>query len=135
MNIRASSTFRPGAISAIQARITPRVVAAVTKATSAVLASALEKVPVDTGELQSSGHMLVTLEGDQVVGRVIFDAPHAAFVEFGTGIRGSASPGRGTGIAYSATWSGMPAQPYVRPAIDENQDTIVGCFRDEGFNV
>ena len=135
MNIRASSNFRPGNVAAVQERVTARVVTAVTRGTESVLNTALANVAVDTGELQSSGHMTITLEGQRVNGLVIFDADHAAYVEFGTGIRGAASPGAGKGIAYSATWRGMPAQPYIRPALDSNRGEIVGAFRDQGFKV
>ena len=135
MNIRATSNFRPGNVAAIQEGITRRVITAVTRGSELVLNSALGAVPVDTGELQSSGHMTVTLEGQIVTGRIIFDADHAAYVEFGTGIRGAASPGAGKGIAYSSTWRGMPAQPYIRPALDSNRREIVGEFREQGFKV
>lgn len=40
--------------------------------------------------------------------------PHAAYVEFGTGIRGAAT-GRFAG-GYDGEWPGMEAQPYMYPA-------------------
>lgn len=134
MNIRATSSFRPGNLAAVQEAITARVLRATTKTTQAVLDDALEKVPVDIGDLQSSGHMVVTLEGQTVHGSVIFDADHAAYVEFGTGIRGAASPGAGP-YPYKADWPGMPAQPYARPALDENEGTFKDNLRAEGFKV
>lgn len=134
MNIRSSATFQPGNIAAIQERITARVLSATTKGTQRILNTALELVPVDTGELQTSGHLVVTLEGQLVRGSVIFDAGHAAFVEYGTGIRGASSAGAGP-WDYNPEWPGMPAQPYLRPALDQNTSAIMGDFRDEGFKV
>jgi HK97 gp10 family phage protein len=135
MNIRATSSFRPGNVAAVMDRITARAIAATSKATQRVLDTALEIVPVDTGELQSSGKLTITLTGQYVKGTVSFDADHAAFVEFGTGIRGAASAGAMSGISYSSTWPGIPSQPYLRPALYQNQQATLGDFRDEGFKV
>lgn len=67
---------------------------------SIILEDSQALVPVDTGELKNSGHI------DDTNGvRVIYDAGHAMFVEFGT---------------YK-----MNAQPYIRPAIDNGQARIV----------
>jgi HK97 gp10 family phage protein len=54
--------------------------------------------PVDTGYLRESGHL--ELLSDNVL--IVFDAEYASYVEFGT--------------------SKMEAQPFLRPALDENQD-------------
>jgi HK97 gp10 family phage protein len=67
---------------------------------SIVLEDSQALVPVRTGELKDSGHIEDT---DGV--NVIYDAEHAVFVEFGT---------------YK-----MAAQPYLRPAMDENEGKIV----------
>jgi hypothetical protein len=61
-------------------------------------------------------------------------SPHAAYVEFGTGQRGAASAGAGNG-PYSETWPGMPAQPYLRPALDTARPAILGAFARRGFRV
>jgi hypothetical protein len=87
---------------------------------------------VDTGELQASIGTATNWEGQRVTGSVSASAKHAAYVEFGTGIRGAASPGAGPG-PYSPTWPGMIAQPYLRPSIDSSHDAILGAFKDEGF--
>ena len=122
-------------MAAVQERVTKLVVAAVTKGTEQVLATSQELVAVDTGDLKGSGHMTVTLEGQVVTGRVIYDSDHAAYVEFGTGIRGAASPGTGKGIVYSSTWKGMPAQAFLRPALDNNKENTISAFRELGFSV
>lgn len=46
-------------------------------------------VPVDTGDLKRSGHTRYSEKGFR--GSIVYDADHAAFVEFGTGRRGSSS--------------------------------------------
>ncbi len=99
-------------------RITPAAVEGVTAWANLVLHRAQELVPVRTGELRDSGRVDVVVDGKKAVGRVVFDAGHAGYVEYGTGLRGSSSSGAGP-YAYSSTWPGMPAQPYLRPASDE----------------
>ncbi|MBQ4090411.1 MAG: HK97 gp10 family phage protein [Clostridia bacterium] len=42
--------------------------------------------------------------------------PHAAYVEFGTGVRGAQSAGVAPGGRYDGDWPGMAAQPYMYPA-------------------
>ena len=68
-----------------------------------LLKRAQENAPVRTGELRDSGH----IDGDAVV----FSAGHARFVEFGT--------------------SRMAARPFLRRAIDENQNEILQAMADE----
>ncbi len=114
-------------------RYVPRLVAAVTEGCEAVTIEAKALCPVDTGELQASIHVAsVELVGTVVTGSVVADAPHAAYVEFGTGIRGSESPGAGAG-PYSPTWPGMPAQPYLRPALDSSHGAIVDAYSHQGL--
>ncbi len=102
----------------VESRVTPAAIEGVTAWANLVLTRAQQLVPVRTGELRDSGHVDVTVDGKRVVGRVVFDADHAAYVEYGTGIRGSSSAGAGD-VSYSSSWPGMPAQPYLRPASDE----------------
>lgn len=135
MNIRATSDFRPGSFAKLEALIVPRIIKAVGSGAAAVATEAKVLVPVDTGELQASIGTTVAWEGQQVNGTVQAVAPHASYVEFGTGIAGAASSGAGSGIAYSPTWKGMPAQPYMRPALDTGRPAILSAFRDEGFEV
>lgn len=68
--------------------------------------AAKELVPVDTGTLKRSIHM-EDVPGELAVA-VGTDVPYAPFVEFGT--------------------SRQPAQPYLRPALDENKGEIVREF-------
>lgn len=97
--------------------------------TGNVLDTARQLVPVDTGELKESGRVTVAETGKTVAAAVSFDADHAMFVEFGTGVRGAASAGAGDG-PYSTTWKGMPAQPYLRPAFEEHRNAAQSMTRE-----
>ena len=86
-------------------------------------------VPVDTGALRESIGWSAEDEGGTIVGTVSADTPYASYVEYGTGARGAASPGAGP-YPYTMTWPGMPAQPYMRPAIDTARPQIKAVFAD-----
>ena len=134
LDIRSSVSFRPGNLGAILQKVTGRVVDATTKGTEIVLNRAKENCPVRTGALQASGKMVVTLEGLTVRGQVIFDEDYAMFVEAGTGVRGAASAGAISGVSYSSTWPGMPAQPYCRPSpLRISGEIFLQCFRGQGL--
>lgn len=135
MNFKATSTFKPVDVSRAMQKIVPAMVAAVTEACGAVANEAEAIVPVDTGELRASiGVGPVALEGNAVTGTVEATAPYAAYVEYGTGIRGAASAGAGPG-PYSGSWPGMPAQPYLRPSLDTARPDIIEAFARRGFKV
>jgi HK97 gp10 family phage protein len=104
------------------------VLALVTWAT-AVFNSSQELVPVDTGELKESGHVVVTQTGKTVSAAVVYDSEHSVFLEYGTGIRGAASAGAGDG-PYNPNWPGQPAQPYLRPAFDQHRDEAQSMTRE-----
>ena len=132
MNLRATATFRAGDLSRIESLLVPRIIEAVTVGTQAVFDESQVLVAVDTGELKASGSQAVEWKGQKVTGTIVYSAEHAAFVEFGTGIRGSESAGAGP-VAYNPTWPGMPAQPYIRPALDAKQGEIKEAFAAQGF--
>jgi len=85
-------------------------------------------VPVDTGALKQSINttILPTTEGvDVSLGTNLHYAP---YVEFGTGVKGS-STGRAYGdhvapVDYSVEWKGQNAQPFLRPALYDNESNI-----------
>ncbi len=131
MNMTSFAKYQPRSDGGrfIEARITEAVTRAITNWADRVLVAAQGYVPVRSGELRDSGHVEVTEAGKTVYAAVVFDAPHSAFVEFGTGIRGAASPGAGPG-PYSPTWPGMPSQPYLRVAFDELRDQAEPMARE-----
>ncbi len=127
--IRATAQFTPrndiGRF--IAERITPAVRQATLDAGQIVLSEAQDVVPVDTGALRNSGQVTVRETDTSIIADVAFTEPYAAYVEFGTGIRGSQSPGAGP-YPYNPAWPGMAAQPYLRPALDTARPEMLGEF-------
>ena len=117
------------------AAIAPSVEAAVTNGANAVLAISRQYVPVDTGELVSSGGVEVEMKGLQIVGAVTYTAGHAAYVEMGTGRRGAESGHGAPGIEYDPNWPGMSGTPYLRPALDSGRPDILAAFAEQGFTI
>lgn len=139
----ATATFRPTQ-SAEQfiSGITARVVASMDQAQDVVVDEARGNAPWLTGELAGSVHKLpVRIVGNQVIGSVVADAFYAAFVEFGTGLRGSGTypyPLPQSGVPYTGRWiydyrhiqwKGMPARPFMRPSLDSTRGPVMRCFR------
>lgn len=129
--------------------IVPRIVIAVTQGCEAVVGEAQMLCPVgSTGELVGSIHTAsVAVVGTTVQGSVVADAPHAGFVEFGTGTEGAGTypyelPE--SGVPYTNTWQydfrnqdwkGHEAQPFMRPAVDTAAPEIRAAFEKQGFKV
>ena len=142
----ATAKFTRGNTAGLLAKVAAGLYDGVLAAATLIEAEAISRCPVDTGALVSSIGIDIT-RGIQNVGsgaalssslfgvsaRVAPHEPYAAYVEFGTGQRGAESAGAGPG-PYSPTWRGMPAQPYMRPALDNNraeaEDAIKSAVRD-----
>ncbi len=145
MNIRANATFKAGDFARLESLLVPRLIAAVDAATELVLGASQQLVPVDTGDLVSSGGREVQWKGQKVTGSVSYTSAHASFVEFGTGLIGSGTypyplPESGVPITGSwiydykhQNWKGHIAQPYLRPALDLSHDGIIAGFLGRGF--
>jgi HK97 gp10 family phage protein len=86
--------------------------------------------PVLTGALRDSISSTVDDSGSTVVGSVGPHMDYAAYVEYGTGVRGASSAGAGP-YAYNPNWPGMAAHPYVRPSLDECKPTVLDMFRSQ----
>ncbi len=113
----------------IAQRITPAVMAATEEAAGVVLVEAQAIVPVRTGALRDSGKVGEAREvNGRATAEVIFTEPYSAYVEMGTGIRGSQSPGAGP-YPYNPAWPGMAAQPYLRPALDTARQEMLGIYQ------
>jgi HK97 gp10 family phage protein len=135
VNFAAKSAFKPADLVRLQRLFVPKIVAAVTEGCGAVVTEAQAIAPVLSGELKDSIHTAsVQLVGTVVSGTVIADSGHAAYVEFGTGIRGQSSPGAGEG-PYDPNWPGMESQPYMRPALDTARPEILAAYAKQGFKV
>lgn len=103
------------------------------QATSLVHAQAKLLAPVDTGNLAGSIHMTVKSHNDTLEGRVYTNVQYAPYVEFGTGVRGNGTypyDVQGLKLSYHESWTGMPAQPYMYPALKQNEQTIRKMFKD-----
>lgn len=104
-----------------------KILKAVKVATMNVQATAKHLCPVDTGNLRNRIHMSVKEDGDTVIGRVSNDTEYAMFVEFGTGVRGESSEhprADKLGLSYRPDWKGQVAQPFMYPALKQNEDFI-----------
>ena len=117
------------------------------EATKLVHGQAKALAPVDTGQLAGSIHMQVKDTGKELQGRVYTNVEHAAYVEFGTGVKGNGTypyqveglslEYRDKGWAYfdedKGEWictKGQEAQPYMYPALKENERTIKEMFKN-----
>ena len=122
------------------------------QATKLVHAQAKALAPVDTGNLAGSIRMEVKKSGKNLIGKVYTNVQYAPYVEFGTG-----STGQGTypykvknlklsyrdtpwvytpdgGETYYRT-NGQEAQPYMYPAIKQNEKNIKKLFKQGVGNV
>ena len=120
---------------------------AVNKATQLVHGQAKTLAPADTGQLRGSIHMQVKDTGKEIQGRVYTNVEHAPYVEFGTGIKGNGTypyqveglnlEYKNKGWAYydedKGEWiytKGQKAQPYMYPALKQNEKTIKKILKD-----
>lgn len=125
LGARAQFVPRNGLGQFIPAVITPAVLASVKAGCEVIQTAAQGYCPVDTGALRDSIGITITETGKTVVGVVAPTMPYASYVEYGTGRKGSPAP-------YAHTDKpGMVAQPYMRPAYEENRDSILDLFRGQ----
>ncbi len=87
---------------------------------------ALRLVPVRSGELKGSLKGRVIKRPGHINGKTVWaaeltaGAPHALFVEYGTGRRGRGTAGQPKPEGYRhGAHPGMEAQPYMRPALND----------------
>ena len=107
------------------------------KACALVERSAKEKAPKGTGELRRSITSRIEKDGNDVIGIVYTPLEYAPYVEFGTGL--FAENGGRTDVPWcyqddKGEWhstSGQHPQPYMRPALDENRDSVVRILKEE----
>lgn len=92
----------------------------------AVVSTAKQTVPVQTGTLRNSIHAKpATKQGNDIVSSVGTSLEYAPYVEFGTGVRGEATnENREVKVSYSGDWAGQIAQPFLFPALRMNKDKI-----------
>jgi HK97 gp10 family phage protein len=84
--------------------------------------------PVDLGDLRNSINTKTEVSSTGVKGIVYTNSDHAAYQEFGTGQRGSASPSppkADIDLEYREDWAGIEAQPFLYPALKNQEDKVV----------
>lgn len=118
------------------------------KATSLVQAQAKVLAPADTGNLRGSIHQEVKQRAGSVEGRVYTNVQYASYVEFGTGSKGNGTYPHdvdGLNLEYRDTpWvytpdggesfyrtNGQVAQPFMYPALKQNEKTIKNLFKTD----
>jgi HK97 gp10 family phage protein len=105
--------------------ISPAVKKSVQAACDVIAESARGFCPVDTGALRASIQVDVQqIAFQSITGTVAPTADYASYVEFGTGRLGDP-------IVPHTDKPGMIAQPYMRPAFDENKSAIEDLFREQ----
>jgi HK97 gp10 family phage protein len=106
------------------------------KACAIVERDAKIKAPKGSGELRRSIQSKIEVDGTDIRGIVFSPLEYAPYVEYGTGIE--AESGGRTDVPWCYqddkgewhTTSGMPPQPYMRPALDENREEIKRILRE-----
>ena len=110
---------------------------ALEKACMLVERTAKQKAPKGkTGELRNSITSKVEADGDELRGVVYTPLEYAPYVEYGTGL--FAEEGGRTDVPWNyqddeGNWhstSGMPPQPFLRPALDENRAEILRLLKE-----
>lgn len=82
--------------------------------------------PVKHGDLRKSISKQTIVRKGSIKGIIFTNSDHAAYVEFGTGIRGQYSNSNTeVNVTYKQDWSGMEAQPYLYPALKNNKDKVL----------
>ena len=106
---------------------------AISKGIKLVQSAARAECPVDHGELRGSIFTVVETEGRNVTGICYTDKKYGPYVEFGTGPKGQENH---EGISPDTTpvytqCTGQPAQPFLYPALKNNEKQIEQVIREE----
>jgi HK97 gp10 family phage protein len=86
--------------------------------------------PVRTGALQRSITHAETFDEDGVTIEVGTNSRYGAYVEFGTGDKGSAmyDGHMSEGVSFTMGWKGVRPRPYLRPALYDQEQILVDIF-------
>lgn len=88
--------------------------------------------PVDTGDLRKSIYRRTESNKSRVRGIVYTNSDHAAYMEFGTGQKGAeTNTNTEVSVSYKEDWTGVPAQPYMYPALKNNKDQVIKNIKDD----
>lgn len=105
------------------------------KALEQVRGTAEQLCPVDTGLLRGGLNTSTDESASEITGKVFTNIEYAPYVEYGTGRQGADSPSPPKSpkdISHREDWNGMPAQPFLYPALTQNANNgnITRCFAD-----
>lgn len=106
---------------------------------------AQDLVPIDTGDLKKSIHRETKKLKGKIASRIYTNSDHATYVEFGTGKVGEeTNQNTNVGVSYKQDkwlvnipdvgprWiKGQPAQPYLYPALKNNEERIIKNIRQD----
>lgn len=99
-----------------------------------VKGQAVTLAPKDTGALANSIHTKIKVNRGHIRAMCVTNLEYAPYQEFGTGSRGidSPSPPKYPGnLDYDGNWTGIPAQPFMYPALKDNEPWVIeGVKRD-----
>lgn len=98
---------------------------AVQRGCMTVQAEAKLLCPVDKGELRNSIMTKVDRTNEGVTGKVYTNKEYAPYVELGTGSKGKSTYKGDLDITYNEQWAGQPAQPYLYPALKNNEEAVL----------
>ena len=120
---------------------TKKLETAMKKACALVEGEAKKNAPKGTGELRRSIESKVQTEGKEVTGVVFTPLEYAPYIEYGTGLFAEGGNGRkdvpwhyqdDKGEWHST--SGMHPHPFMRPALNENQDKVMEIIKEGILN-
>lgn len=117
----------------------------ISKQTKFIQGEAKELCPVDTGDLRNSIKANTIKNKNEIVGKVHTNMRHSLYVEFGTGKVGEkTNTNTKVNVSYKQDkwlanipdvgprWiEGQPAQPYLYPALKNNEDKILENIKDD----
>lgn len=110
-------------------------VSAMYDACDIVEGAAKDKAPKDTGALRRSITSKVEITGNEIDGIVYTPLEYAPYVEYGTGLYAENGNGRKTPWVYMDDKGnyhythGQYPHPYMRPALQENKEKVIGCIK------
>lgn len=109
--------------------------AALGQACALVERTAKQKAPKGNGDLRRSITSKVEHDGEDLIGVVYTPLEYAPYVEFGTGLFAEEGGRQDVPWCYQDdegnwhTTSGMPPQPFLRPALQENREQILRLLK------
>lgn len=110
------------------------------KVCAVIEGAAKQNAPKDTGALRNSIQSRVERTADGIEGVVFTPLEYAPYVEYGTGLFAESGGRMDVPWNYQddkGEWhstSGMKPQPFMRPAVDENRETILRILKESVNN-